>query len=173
MKKILLSLMAVVFVSVSFAGEPFKIPKRDTYTHLKRDTKEFKEIKTVFDNLVSLARKGDVDGIMQNFSKNYLNSGRDVNDAKKQWKTIIDNFTDLELSHPIFSIEISGNFARMRCEGTLMGRPKKPIPGEGDESIIVDSWSLGAHNLVKEDGKWRILGDQVPFDTGRTFHPLF
>lgn len=173
MKKIVLIFAVLAFSAVSFAGEPVKVPKRETYTHLKRESKEFKEIKTVFDNLIALARKGDIEGIMQNFSKNYINSGRDINDAKKQWKTIIDNFTDLELSHPIFSIEISGNFARMRCEGTLMGRPKKPIPGEGDESIIVDSWSLGAHNLIKEDGKWKILGDQVPFDTGRTFHPLF
>ena len=54
-----------------------------------------------------------------------------------------------------------------------MGRPKRPIQGETDESVIIDSWSLGAHNIIKEDGQWKILGDQVPFDTGRTFHPLF
>ncbi|MBI5893538.1 MAG: hypothetical protein HZB79_07805 [Deltaproteobacteria bacterium] len=173
MKKLFLIFIVFAFSAVSFAGEPVKVPKRETYTHLKRDSQDFKEIKVVFDNLIALAKKGDAEGIMQNFSKNYINSGRDLNDARKQWQTIINNFTNLELSHPIFSIEISGNFARMRCEGTLMGRPKKPIPGEGDESIIIDSWSLGAHNLIKEDGKWKILGDQVPFDTGRTFHPLF
>lgn len=173
MKKIILMLVVIAVASVSFAGEPIKVPKRETYIHLKRDSKEFKEIKTVFDNLIALAKKGDIDGIMQNFSKNYINSGRDLNDARKQWQTIINNFTNLELSHPIFSIEISGDFARMRCEGTLMGKPKRPIPGETEESIIIDSWSLGAHNIIREDGKWKILGDQVPFDTGRTFHPLF
>lgn len=173
MKKIILMLFAIAFASASFAGEPVKIPSRDTFKNLKRDSAEFKGIKAVFDNLLALAKKGDVEGIMQNFSKNYINSGRDLNDARKQWQTIINNFTNIELSHPIFSIEMSGNFARMRCEGTLMGKPKRPIPGETEESIIIDSWSLGAHNLIKEDGKWKILGDQVPFDTGRTFHPLF
>ena len=173
MKKIILMLVVIAFASVSFAGESVKIPARDTFKHLKRDSVEFKEIKAIFDNLIVLAKKGDIEGIMKNFSKNYVNSGREADDAKKQWQTIISNFTNLELAHPIFSIEISGNFARMRCEGTLMGKPKKPIPGEIEESIIIDSWSLGAHNIIKEDGKWKILGDQVPFDTGRTFHPLF
>ena len=173
MKKIILMLVVIAFASVSFAGESVKIPARDTFKHLKRDSVEFKEIKAVFDNLIVLAKKGDIEGIMKNFSKNYVNSGREADDAKKQSQTIISNFTNLELAHPIFSIEISGNFARMRCEGTLMGKPKKPIPGEIEESIIIDSWSLGAHNIIKEDGKWKILGDQVPFDTGRTFHPLF
>ncbi|HBO84032.1 MAG TPA: hypothetical protein DD641_03480 [Deltaproteobacteria bacterium] len=173
MKRLVLMLIIVLMPVFSLAVEPIKIPKRETFVHLKRDPKEFKEIKAVFDDLLTLARKGDIEGIIKTFSKNYINSGRDLNDAKKQWETIIKNFTNLELSHPIFSIEASGNFARMRCEGTLMGKPKRPIPGETEESIIIDSWSLGSHNLIKEDGKWKILGDQVPFDTGRTFHPLF
>ena len=115
MKKLILVLVGIAFASVSFAGEPLKIPPRETFKHLKRDSAEFKEIKAVFDNLITLAKKGDVGGIMQSFSKNYINSGRDLNDARKQWQTIINNFTNLELAHPIFSIEVSGSIARMRC----------------------------------------------------------
>lgn len=167
--------VTLIFLSSSTlqAGEPMKFPHPEKYTILKRDSREFKEIKGVFDKLLDAARKGDIGGVMTNYSRNYLNSGREVTDIVKQWKQILDNFDNLELNHPIYTIEVSGNFARMRCEGVLMGRPKKPIAGETAESVIIDSWKLAVHNLIKENDTWKVLGDQIPYDTGRTFHPLF
>jgi len=173
-------IFALLFVTLIFlspstlqAGEPMKFPPPEKYTILKRDSREFKEIKEVFDKLLVSARKGDIGGVMTHYSQNYLNSGREIVDVVKQWKQILDNFDKLELNHPIYTIEVSGNFARMRCEGVLMGRPKKPIAGETGESVIIDSWKLAVHNLIKENDGWKILGDQIPYDTGRTFHPLF
>ena len=61
----------------------------------------------------------------------------------------------------------------MRCEGVLYGKPKKAAVGDVNEQLVIDSWKLAVHNFIKEDGAWKILGDQVPYDTGRTHHPLF
>ncbi|MBI3814074.1 MAG: nuclear transport factor 2 family protein [Nitrospinae bacterium] len=163
-----LLLTAYCILPAVVIAAPLQLPPPEAYKITKRDSKDFKEIKAVFENLIAAGKKTDLGGIMSFFSKNYLNSGRDISDAMKQWKQIVDHFVDLELQHPIYQIEISGNFAKIRCEGVLLG-----IPKGRDEVVEIDSWKLAVHNVIKEDGKWKILGDQVSYDTGRTFHPLF
>lgn len=167
------SLFFLLMTNLSMAGEPLKIPAVSSFVTVKASSKEYKDIRGVIDIIIAAAKKGDVETIAANFSRTYLNSGRDIKDVRKQWAQIIENFTDLELQHPIYNIEISGNFARMRCEGVLYGKPKKPAVGDVNEQMVVDSWKLAVHNFIKEDGAWKILGDQVPYDTGRTHHPLF
>lgn len=167
------SLIVLLSVTVSMAGEPLKIPAVSSFVTMKASSKEYKDIKGTIDIIIAASKKGNVDAIAANFSKNYLNSGRDIKDVKKQWAQIIENFTDLELQHPIYNIEISGSFARMRCEGVLYGKPRSASVGDVNEQLVIDSWKLAVHNFIKEDGAWKILGDQVPYDTGRTHHPLF
>lgn len=172
--RILILYMVVLFTPVlSMAGEPLKIPAVSSFATVKTSSREHKDIKGTIEMIIAAAKKGNVDAIAANFSKNYLNSGRDIKDVRKQWAQIVENFTDLELQHPIYSIEVSGTFARMRCEGVLYGKPKKPAVGDVNEQLVIDSWKLAVHNFIKEDGSWKILGDQVPYDTGRTHHPLF
>lgn len=173
MRNIFFFLVVLLMAGKSLAAEPLKIPAVSSFGTIKASSKEYGEIKGVVDSIIVAAKKGDVESIASNFSKNYLNSGRDINDVRKQWKQIIENFSDLELQHPIYNIEVSGNFARMRCEGVLYGKPKKPAVGDVNEQLVIDSWKLAVHNFIKEDGVWKILGDQVPYDTGRTHHPLF
>ena len=164
----------LVFVTYASATEPLHIPSPEEYRLVKRSSMDFKEIKGVFDRIISAAKKGDLDAIVDNFSDRYLNSGRDKRDVRKQWKQIMENFTDLELHHPIYHIEKAGRFAKMKCEGVLLGKPTKHFPGEvSGEAVVIDSWKFSVHYLIKEDGRWKILGDQIPYDTGRTFHPLF
>lgn len=166
-------LVVLLSASLSLAGGPLKIPAVSTFVTVKTSSKEYKDIKGVIDIIINSSKKGDVEIIASNFSKSYLNSGRDIKDVRKQWGQIIENFTALELQHPIYNIEISGNFARMRCEGVLYGKPKSAAVGDVNEQLVIDSWKLAVHNFIKEDGAWKILGDQVPYDTGRTHHPLF
>jgi hypothetical protein len=173
MRTVVISLIALLTAVPSRAGEPVKIPAVSSFSIVKAASKEFKEVKAAIDNIIAAAKKGDIERIVAAFSKNYLNSGRDIRDVRKQWLQILENFSDLELQHPIYNIEVSGNFARMRCEGILYGRPKRPEIGDVNEKIVIDSWKLAVHNFIKEDGVWKILGDQVPYDTGRTHHPLF
>lgn len=173
MRITVLCLSVLLAASFSMAGEPLKIPAVSSFVTVKASSKEYKDIKGVIDIIIAAAKKGEVETIAANFSKTYLNSGRDIKDVRKQWAQIIENFSDLELQHPIYNIEVSGNFARMRCEGVLYGKPKKPAIGDVNEQLVIDSWKLAVHNFIKEDGSWKILGDQVPYDTGRTHHPLF
>lgn len=173
MRITVLCLSVLLIGGFSMAGEPLKVPAVSSFVTVKASSKEYREVKGVVDSIIVSAKKGDVETIASHFSKNYLNSGRDINDVRKQWKQIIENFSELELQHPIYNIELSGNFARMRCEGILTGKPKKPAVGDINEQLVIDSWKLAVHNFIKEDGSWKILGDQVPYDTGRTHHPLF
>ena len=87
--------------SVSMAGEPLKIPAVSSFVTIKASSKEYKGIRGVIDVIIAAAKKGDVETIAANFSRTYLNSGRDIKDVRKQWAQIIENFTDLELQHPI------------------------------------------------------------------------
>ncbi len=156
------------------AVEPLTTPHAEDYVIVKRSSKDFKDIKRVFDLIIESAKRGDLDGIVERFSRRYLNSGRNREDVRRQWKQILENFYDLELHHPIYHIERSGDFAKMKCEGVLMGKPAKDFPGMvPGEAVVIDSWKFSVHYLIREDNAWKILGDQIPFDTGRTFHPLF
>lgn len=169
-----------LFLFFCFAGtgyvfpEPLKIPHPESFKTIKRSSEDFKAIKKIFSDLIEAAQEGDIKKIMNFFSKNYLNSGRNHEDVKKQWETIIKHFSDLELSHPVYQIEKSGVIGKIRCRGVISGVPKTPgIAESEEESVVVDQWNIASHNVIKEDGKWKILGDQIPFDAGRAFHPLF
>ena len=162
------------FGAVVEAAEPVEVPDPEAFRIVKRNSRDFRAIKGVFDSIIRAAKKGRADDIVAFFSERYLNSGRNRDDVRRQWKQILENFSDLELQHPIYHIERSGRFAKMKCEGVLMGKPRKPMRREtGDDLVVIDSWKFSVHYLVFEDGGWKILGDQIPYDTGRTFHPLF
>jgi hypothetical protein len=62
--------------------------------------------------------------------------------------------------------------AEVTCTGALWG-----IGTESGQKVTIDSWSDEVHYLVKEDGKWRIIGNAgVAPETprfGHAPHPLF
>ena len=175
MKRILVLALFLHFLSTgNVFAEPVKIPHPESFTQLKKDAEDFKAIKKLFNDLVASAARGNIDEIMAFFSKDYLNSGRNRVDVKKQWEAIIKHFSGLELSHPIYQIEISGAIAKIHCQGTISGAPRiEGIAEPNQEIVTIDAWSFASHNVIKENGNWKILGDQIPFDTGRAFHPLF
>ncbi len=148
------------------------LPDDKEYRTLSKDSSEYTEILRLFEQAILSAKKKDLDTLMRFYSENYMNAGHSRWDVKKQWEQIFTHFGSLDMDHRIYEIEVAGNFARVKCGGLLLGEPQTPTAEEGIITAI-DSWKFAVHQLIKEDGMWKILGNQVPYDTGQEHHPLF
>lgn len=112
--------------------------------------------------------------LMELYSDNYKDGEHDKKSAEKIWERIFAKFSAMTTQHTmqIANVAADKNMVVLRCSGLLLG-----VPDTSKGLITVDNWAMQDHVLVKEAGKWKLIGTygterkRLWFD--KPMHPLF
>ncbi|MBI5658987.1 MAG: hypothetical protein HZC43_05415 [Nitrosomonadales bacterium] len=134
----------------------------------------FNEVATFFHAAEKAIETKDLKALMELYSDNYKDGDHDKKSAEKIWERIFSRFGAMTTQHTmqIANVSADRNMVVLRCSGLLLGAPE---PSKG--LITIDNWAMQDHVLVKESGKWKLIGTygterkRLWFD--KPMHPLF
>jgi len=141
--------------------------------------KRYDEVMVFFHAAETAIETKNLKALMELYSDHYSNDGRDKKAVEKIWKRIFSTFDTLATQHIMKLVNMSGvkksenkNTVIFRCTGLLMGVHD---PGKGP--VTIDNWIKQDHVLVKEGGKWKLIGtygkDRTRLWFDKPIHPLF
>jgi ketosteroid isomerase-like protein len=141
--------------------------------------KRFQEVMTFFHTAERAIETKNLEALMALYSDNYINGGRDKKAVRKIWKRIFSTFESMATQHLMELVKMAGvkksenkNTVIFRCTGLLMGVHD---PDKGP--VTIDNWTNQDHVLVKENGKWKLVGtygrDRTRMWFDKPIHPLF
>lgn len=134
----------------------------------------FDEVMNFFDEAEMAIEAKDLDKLMTLYSDSYSNGVRKKADIAVAWKRLFNDFSGLAMTHNMHLSmnDPKANLVIMTCSGILVG-----VPTGEKESIALDYWLNNDHVLVKESGKWKIVGsigkEQKRLWFDKPMHPLF
>lgn len=146
----------------------------DAMIEADRDTVD--ELLATFHRADEAVVRRDLDGVMSLYSKRYNCHGLAKSDVEQIWMALFKDYREITSSHTFSVIRVTttpeGLLAEITCTGALWATSER-----GNLRVPIDSWHEEVHQLVKEDGAWRIRGNAgeaptvLPFGTAP--HPLF
>lgn len=134
----------------------------------------FNEVMVFFHEAEKAIETKDLEALMELYSDNYGDGEHDKKSARQIWERIFSTFDTMATHHNMKLEKMSADKTMVvfQCSGLLLGVPD---PKKG--AITVDNWTKQDHVLVKEGGKWKLIGTYGPerkrlwFD--KPMHPLF
>lgn len=134
----------------------------------------FNEVMAFFHSAEMAIETKDLEALMALYSENYSDGEHDKKSARQVWERIFSTFGDMATHHNMRLEKMSADktMVVLQCSGLLLGVPD---PKKGP--ITIDNWARQDHVLVKEGGKWKLIGTYGPerkrlwFD--KPMHPLF
>ncbi len=169
------SIVAILIFAVFFAFTGYQAQAGE-FKAVMKDSKVGQEIHVLYHKASEFASKEDLKGVMGLYSKKYMSDGWDKDYMEASWTQIFGAFDEIEIEHHIYQLFVKGDRAKMICGGAFLGIDtvgSSGLFGSEQESTIIDSWGSATHDLIKEDGVWKIYGNQVPYQTGLKRGPLF
>lgn len=138
--------------------------------------KTFNEVMVFFHAAEKAIETKDLEGLMALYSDNYGDGVHDKKSAEQIWRRMFDTFDAMSTQHNLKLGKMSAdkNMVIFQCSGLLMGAPD---PKTKKGLITIDNWANQDHVLVKEGGKWKLIGTyglerkRLWFD--KPMHPLF
>jgi len=141
--------------------------------------KRYHEVMAFFHAAETAIETRNLAALMELYSDHYINDGNDKKAVEKIWKRIFSTFDAMATQHIMELVNMSGvkksenkNTVIFRCTGLLMGVHD---PGKG--AVTIDNWTNQDHVLVKEVGKWKLIGtygkDRSRLWFDKPIHPLF
>lgn len=135
----------------------------------------YNELVVFFDTAEDAIEKKDLKALMGVYSENYQNGDKDKKAIEEMWKRIFARFDTLISHHneKLVNVSADKHMVVIRCTGLLLAKPDPKNEG----LVTIDSWSNQDHVLVKEAGKWKLIGNvgeerkRLWFD--KPMHPLF
>jgi len=136
--------------------------------------KTFNEVMAFFHSAEKAIETKDLEALMALYSDNYSDGVHDKSSAELIWARIFATFENIAMHHNMKLEKASSgkNMVVFQCSGLLLGVPDvKKVP------ITIDNWTNQEHVLVKEAGKWKLIGTygterkRLWFD--KPMHPLF
>ncbi|MDE3243460.1 MAG: hypothetical protein KGO52_12150 [Nitrospirota bacterium] len=145
---------------------------------IQADRKAVDDITSAFKQAEDALRRGDVDGVMGLYAKNYRHHGFNETTLRSVWKDLLQEYRDVSTTHVFSSIKVEADkippTAQITCTGSLWG-----ISRQTGQRVNIDSWFGEIHYLVYENGGWRMQGHawEVRLDKETRFarppHPFF
>ena len=134
----------------------------------------FNEVMAFFHSAEKAIETKDLKALMDLYSENYRDGEHDKKSAEKIWTRIFARFETMATRHNMKLVTMAAdkNMVVFRCSGLLLG-----VPDPETGPITIDNWTLQDHVLVKEAGKWKLIGTygterkRLWFD--KPMHPLF
>ena len=138
----------------------------------------FNEVMMFFHAAEKAIETKDLKTLMALYSDNYRDGDHDKKSAEQTWQRIFATFDTMAMFHKMKLEKMSAdrNMVVFRCNGLLAGIPShNGAPNK--VPITIDNWNNQDHILVKEAGKWKLIGTyglerkRLWFD--KPMHPLF
>ena len=134
----------------------------------------YNELMDFFDTAEDAIEKKDLKALMAVYSDNYQNGDKDKKAVEEAWKKIFARFETLISHHneKLVTVSADKHLVILRCSGLLLTQPDPK-----GAAVTIDNWSEQDHVLVKEEGKWKLIGNvgeerkRLWFD--KPMHPLF
>jgi len=141
------------------------------------DQPVIKELVAAFNEAEAAVKKADLDALMKFYATAYNYHGLRKSDVRRVWEEVFMHYGDISSSHVFTELRLlqadGTRKAYVTCTGWLYGTEKQT-----GKPITIDSWVREVHHLVKEDGRWRFLGNtggaspSAP-PASAPHHPLF
>ena len=136
-----------------------------------------KELVAAFNEAEAAVKKADLDALMAFYATTYNYHGLKRSDVRRVWEEVFIHYGDVSSSHVFTELKLvqadGARKAYVTCTGWLYGTEKQT-----GKPITIDSWVREVHYLVKEEGRWRFLGNaggaspSAP-PASAPHHPLF
>jgi len=146
----------------------------DPVAKQKLGEQTFNEVMMFFQAAEKAVETKDLEALMELYSDNYSNGEHDKKAARQIWERIFSTFDTMAMRHnmKLEKISTEKNMIIFKCNGLLLG-----VPDIKKGPITIDNWNNQEHVLVKEAGKWKLIGTyglerkRLWFD--KPMHPLF
>jgi hypothetical protein len=183
-KNVIATLIGVCFITGVAIGAEYKIS--DDYAMIvdpaakqQLGEKTFSEVMMFFHEAEKAIETKDLKALMSLYSENYTDGEHNKKSAEEIWKRIFATFEIMATRHNMKLVNMAKdkNMVIFRCSGLLLGVPNPNIKIKQKGLITIDNWVLQDHVLVKEAGKWELIGtygtEQKRLWFDKPMHPLF
>lgn len=183
-KNVIATLIGVCFTAGVAIGEEYKLSdKHDLYvdyaTEQQLGEQIFKELMVFFHDAEKAIETKDMNTLMDLYSDSYTDGEHDKKSAEEIWKRIFATFDKMATRHNMRLVKMAKdkNMVIFRCSGLLLGVPNPGAKIKQKGLVTIDNWAQQDHVLVKEAGKWKLIGTygterkRLWFD--KPMHPLF
>ncbi|MGC2047039.1 MAG: hypothetical protein WA635_00290 [Gallionella sp.] len=156
----------------------------------------FDEVMMFFHAAEKAIETKDLEALMALYSDNYSDGEHDKESARQIWGRIFSTFDAMATHHSMRLEKVSAdkNMIVFQCTGLLLGVPdpkkgpfsitkptfvplKAGAPDPKIGPVTIDNWTKQDHVLVKEAGKWKLIGtygtERKRFWFDKPMHPLF
>ncbi|TAJ31555.1 MAG: hypothetical protein EPO64_02315 [Nitrospirae bacterium] len=149
----------------------------DRWATIKAADKDVGEILAAFNRAEESLHEENLDGIMALYSEQYKYHGLTKADLRKTWQELFAHYDHIASTHIFSRIRATASgknpTAEIVCTGSLWG-----VSTDTGQRTIIDSWFYETHNMIYEDGAWRIRGhgaEEAPkvLPFGVAPHPFF
>jgi len=147
----------------------------DTWADVKADAGTVSGILASFNRAEAALQAGNLDGLMDLYSEDYLYHGLRKRDLRTIWEELLAHHREFRSNHILSRIAVTTTTppeAELTCTGSLWAVSK-----ETGEQVNIDSWYGETHYMVKESGTWRVRGHRGQVPKTRGFgaapHPFF
>ena len=136
-----------------------------------------KELLASFGKAEAALKNEDLDALMAFYASSYNYHGLKEPDVRRVWGEVFTHYKALESVHLFSDITVTQTGSQIRAEVTCTGGLYGTEEGTG-KRMTLDSWFREVHYLVKEEGRWRFLGNageapsSAPFSSA-PHHPMF
>lgn len=141
------------------------------------DQPVMRELVVAFNEAEMAVKKADLDTLMEFYARAYNYHGLKRSDVRRVWEEAFLHYRDIRSSHVFTELKLVQadgiRTAYVTCTGGLQGMGQQT-----GKPITIDSWAREVHSLVKEEGRWRFLGNMggAPLSApaaSAPHHPLF
>lgn len=141
--------------------------------------KTFNEVMIFFHEAEKAIEEKNLETLMGLYSENYTDGEHSKKSAREIWERIFSTFEMTATRHNMKLVNQGAdkNMVVFRCSGLLLGVPGQNSKVKQKGPVTIDNWVLQDHVLVKEAGKWKLIGTygterkRLWFD--KPMHPLF
>ncbi len=178
------ALFGVCFIAGAAIGVEHKLSDEyvmevDPASKQQLGKQTFSEIMVFFNEAEKAIETKDMKTLMALYSENYTDGEHDKKSAEEIWERIFATFEMTASHHNMKLVKVADdkNMVVFRCSGLLLGVPNSNAKMGKKGLITIDNWTLQDHVLVKESGKWKLIGTygterkRLWFD--KPMHPLF
>ena len=183
-KNVIASLAGVFFITGFAIGAEHKLSDKyamevEPSAKQQLGAQTYSEVMAFFHEAEKAIETKDIKTLMSLYSENYTDGEHNKKSAEEIWERIFATFDMTSTRHFMNLVKVAEdkNMVIFRCSGLLLGVPKPDSKMKQQGSITIDNWALQDHVLVKEAGKWKLIGTygterkRLWFD--KPMHPLF
>lgn len=123
---------------------------------IRADAKTVRAIEDTFNQAEEAIQRGDLDSLMELYSKDYRYKILTRKDIEVIWKDFFFKYHNIATNHSFSRIVVKeGNplTAEILCTGSIWA-----TTNQTDERVNLASWLGDIHFLIYENGSWRIRG---------------